>query len=256
MGVHANWASAGERDRGPTPEPTWLVRDDDAVDEDLGTIKSGKEATVSLVRRVGASGECLLALKRYRLYRSSAVALGVRNGRDRQVQSGREKRAIAKASKFGRLLMDDSWARAEFEYLKSFWSAGVRVPYPVQISNNEILMEWLGGENGIAAPRLVDVAVGSRGELGGLFESLSREVVGMAKLGYAHGDLSAYNIIVHGGRPYVIDLPQVVDIALNPLGLGFLERDCFNLCEFFRRKGLGVNSEELFSEALAAVYSR
>jgi RIO kinase 1 len=43
--------------------------------------------------------------------------------------------------------------------------------------------------------------------------------------GLAHGDLSAFNLLVHRGRLVLIDLPQVVDIVSNPQGQEFLARD-------------------------------
>ena len=47
------------------PVPEWLVTE--SYEElRLGTLKSGKEAEVFLVERVGSSGSCLLAHKRYR----------------------------------------------------------------------------------------------------------------------------------------------------------------------------------------------
>ena len=47
------------------PEPAWLVPEpyDDIV---LGPLKSGKEAEIFVVERVGGGRSCLLAHKRYR----------------------------------------------------------------------------------------------------------------------------------------------------------------------------------------------
>ena len=47
--------------------------------------------------------------------------------------------------------------------------------------------------------------------------------------GYTHGDLSAFNVLVDDGRIVLIDLPQIVDIVINPQGREFLARDCRNL---------------------------
>ena len=73
----------------------------------------------------------------------------------------------------------------------------------------------------------------------------------------AHGDLSPYNVLVPAGRVVFIDLPQIVDIAANPSGPGYLRRDCENLCTWFVRRGL-VTAEveylfgDLMAEAVAA----
>jgi RIO kinase 1 len=60
----------------------------------------------------------------------------------------------------------------------------------------------------------------------------------LAGQGLTHGDLSAYNLLVHRGRIMVIDLPQVVDIVANPGGAEFLARDVRNIAGWFRGKGL------------------
>ena len=47
------------------PSPDWLV-DEPYTDTDLGVLKSGKEAQVNVIERVGDDGRrCLLARKRY-----------------------------------------------------------------------------------------------------------------------------------------------------------------------------------------------
>lgn len=48
-----------------------------------------------------------------------------------------------------------------------------------------------------------------------------RELAGAAA-GLAHGDLSAYNLLVHNGRLVVIDIPQAIDVVANPRGHEFL----------------------------------
>lgn len=52
----------------------------------------------------------------------------------------------------------------------------------------------------------------------------------------------------------VIDLPQLVDIVSNPNGMTLLQRDCDNVCNWFIRRGVVVDPDELFSEIAAEVY--
>ncbi len=59
----------------------------------------------------------------------------------------------------------------------------------------------------------------------------------LAGTGFAHGDLSPYNLLVHHGRLVMIDLPQVVDVIANPNGRGFLDRDARNVATWFARAG-------------------
>jgi len=61
---------------------------------------------------------------------------------------------------------------------------------------------------------------------------------GLARLGYAHGDLSAYNLLVHGSRLVMIDMPQIVDLIANPRGVEFLARDSANVARWFTARGL------------------
>ena len=45
------WSTYPEATHGPSPEPSWVITSPAAIDTDLGVLKSGKEADVSLVRR-------------------------------------------------------------------------------------------------------------------------------------------------------------------------------------------------------------
>jgi RIO kinase 1 len=60
----------------------------------------------------------------------------------------------------------------------------------------------------------------------------------LARGGYTHGDLSAYNLLVHGAELVLIDLPQLVDVVANPQGRTFLRRDVDTVCRWFRSRGL------------------
>ena len=63
-------------------------------------------------------------------------------------------------------------------------------------------------------------------------------LVTLAHDGLAHGDLSAYNLLVHEARLVMIDLPQVVDVIANPRGAFFLDRDAENIGRWFTARGL------------------
>ncbi len=61
----------------------------------------------------------------------------------------------------------------------------------------------------------------------------------MAQLRLAHGDLSAYNLLLHHGRLIMIDTPQVVDVIAHSRGAEFLDRDAANVTRWFVAHGLG-----------------
>jgi RIO kinase 1 len=129
------------------------------------------------------------------------------------------------------------WANAEFRALCQFHTAGVPVPYPVQVTGTELLLEFIGEPDGTAAPRLAEMRP-QAGELRDLWGQLVHAVVTLARSGLAHGDLSAYNLLVHEGRLFMIDLPQVVDVIANPQGATYLERDAANIGAWFTARGL------------------
>ncbi len=239
--------------RGPEPTPGWVVEDRAAVDTELGVLKTGKEADVFLLNRaVPGTDGVTLAAKRYRGEEHRTFHRSAEYTEGRRVRNTRDARAMAKKSKHGRAVAAGQWAWAEWEALRRFWLAGVPVPYPVQIDGTEILME-LVTVDGQAAPRLAATRP-DRALLESYFEQV-RDVLGaLARAGVAHGDLSPYNVLAAGERLVVIDLPQVVDIVANPTGTDFLMRDCHNMCTWFQRRGLEVDSHDLFGEVIAQAY--
>ncbi len=239
--------------RGPQPVPDWLVTDRAALEADLGILKTGKEADVFLLERAvpGTEG-VVLAAKRYRStdHRTFHRNAGYTEGR--RIKDSREARAIAKKSAFGREAAAGQWAWAEWESLQRCYDAGVPVPYPVQIDGTEILME-LVTHDGNAAPRLVATRP-APDLLADWFDQLRNAMVAMAARGFAHGDLSPYNILAAGERLVIIDLPQMVDLVANPQGADFLLRDCHNVCSWFVRRGLAVDEQDLFGELMASAW--
>jgi RIO kinase 1 len=241
----STWDQSTPTERGPKPRPAWLVTDLAAVDTELGILKTGKEADVFLVRRgiPGTSRSCLLAAKRYRStdHRMFHRDVGYLEGR--RTRQSRVNRAVASRSTFGRQAIAGQWASAEFTALARLSSAGAPVPYPVQILGTELLLEFIGSPDGTAAPRLAETRPGAA-ELAGWWDQLVQTLVALAQDGLAHGDLSAYNVLVRDGRLVMIDLPQVVDVIANPRGGWFLTRDAENIGRWFGQHGLaGVRPE-------------
>jgi RIO kinase 1 len=256
------WSSWDGAQHGPNPRPAWVITDLGAVDEDLGIIKSGKEADVHVVRRWvpgshtadTAGNSSYMAAKRFRdsdhrmFHRDAGYLQG------RRVRRSREMRAMARRTDFGKQMISSQWAYAEFNALGELWSAGLPVPYPVQINDTEVLMEFIGVQ-GQAAPRLAQ----TRPEptlLADLFEQFRVATSELALRGWAHGDLSPYNVLLHDDRLVIIDWPQIVDVIGNPRGPEFLHRDCHNMCAWFVSRGLAVDEEELFGDFMASAMSR
>jgi RIO kinase 1 len=251
----STWDLSSPTERGPLPHPDWVVTELAAVDIERGMLKTGKEADVFLLsREVPETGRAtLMAAKRYRdsdhrmFHRDAGYLEG------RRVRESRVNRAMAARSAFGREAIAGQWAYAEFGALVRLWETAISLdvppftPYPVQILGTEILMEFIGTPDGVAAPRLAAVRP-EDADLSDLWEQLLLGMRVLARSGYAHGDLSPYNILVHSGRLVVIDLPQIVDVVANPHGRSFLARDVHNVLTWFTGRGLtGVDEESVVS---------
>jgi RIO kinase 1 len=191
-----------------------------------------------LRRAVPETGRsCLLAAKRYRPAEHRLFHRDVEYTDGRRVRESRDNRAMARRTATGRAMIAQQWARAEFAALSRLHQAGLPVPYPVQVTGTEVLLEFIGEPDGTAALRLSEAR--PRGtELTGLWEQLVTALRGLAALGLAHGDLSAYNILVHRGLLVMIDLPQVIDVISHPRGGDFLDRDAANVASWFTARGL------------------
>jgi RIO kinase 1 len=252
----STWDLSTPLEKGPQPWPEWLVTELAAVDTEHGVLKTGKEADACLITRgvPGTSRACLLVAKRYRasehrmFHRDSGYLEG------RRVRETRTNRAMAKGTSFGREVIAGQWAVAEFGALSRLWEIctqlGVEpfVPYPVQILGTEVLMEYIGEPDGTAAPRL---AAYRGDDVHGLWEQMMLALRVMSRAGFAHGDLSPYNVLVHQGRLVVIDLPQIVDIVANPQGKRFLQRDVHNMVTWFTAHGVSnIDEQEVFAELL------
>jgi RIO kinase 1 len=270
----STWRSVAKGQRGPDPQPDWLVTRDAALDTELGILKTGKEADAFLLERAVPLGagpvsdpasipaepeRCLLVAKRYRSREHGQFHRGTEYTEGRRVRRTRDQRAMEdRKSAWGRAVSATQWADAEFVALRDFWSAGAPVPYPVQIDGTELLMEFVGTEvtdeagrtQAVAAPRLVRERP-SDDLLESYWEQLTHGMAVLARLGFAHGDLSPYNILADGERLVIIDLPQVVDLVSNPFASDVLLRDCRTVCTWFTARGLDADADALFADLLA-----
>ena len=245
--------------------PDWLVTEP-YHDVEHGVIKSGKEAQVELVERVGdgpGARSCLLARKRYLprhvtqkgqlealgVQRASAFRHDVQYREGRQFRKSRDRRAVQAMSTYGRKLLQDRWTGIEHEVMERLWLRGVSVPYPIAYADDVFDLQYIGDWER-AAPQLSAARL-SRAQLHDAFDQL---VVGLRSItasGYAHGDLSAYNLLWWQERLWFIDFPQAVDIAANLQGIDFLHRDVLNICGWFERRGVAVDAEEVFADLLS-----
>ena len=255
----STWLSVEPLSRGPEPRPDWLVTSQGAIDTELGILKTGKEADVHLVERADPydpDGGVVMAAKRYRAAEHRTFHRAASYTEGRSMKRSRDERALKRKSTFGRLVASGEWAVSEWAALVRLWSLGLPVPYPVQIDGTELLMEWITveGEDGVeTAPRLAQTRP-DPDLLASYYQQLTDAMSTMAQAGVVHGDLSAYNILAAGDRLVIIDLPQIVDLVGNLNGMDFLQRDCANICAWFRSRGLPVDEHALFGELMAHAF--
>jgi RIO kinase 1 len=241
---------------GPEPVPDWVVTSFSAVDHPLGILKTGKEADVHLLdRSLPGRPSSVLAVKTYRSSEHRMFHRDTSYQEGRRTRRTREGRAMAARTAFGRELLAGKWAAAEFAALSTLWTAGAPVPYPVQLIGSELMMEFIDDGTGTAAPRLATATVPPGVPVTDWYNTLWDDLVGtlelVAALGYTHGDLSPYNVLVVGNRCVLIDLPQIVDVIANPQGASFLARDTAVIADFFARKGVAGADGGLLAERLA-----
>lgn len=207
-----------------TPAGLQALIDDGVIDEVLRPLKSGKEASVYVVR----SGDAIRCAKVYKDMAQRSFQQRVQYQEGRKVRGSRQARAMGKATKFGRKEAEAAWKNAEVDALYQLVAAGVRVPQPHGYFNGVLVMELVADADGDSAPRLGEVEL-SADTAREFHRVLIRQVARMLCEGLIHGDLSEYNVLVAPDGPVIIDLPQVVSAAGNNAARTMLRRDVGNL---------------------------
>ncbi|KLU05624.1 hypothetical protein RISK_002256 [Rhodopirellula islandica] len=202
--------------------------EDGLVDQVLGSLMSGKEAQVFLVR----CGDEVRCAKVYKDVAKRSFKNAVQYQEGRKIRNSRRQRAIDKRSKFGRDQQEDVWQRAEVDALIKLSQAGVRVPQSYGFFDGVLLMELIGDGEGGVAPRLNDITMSA--------EQAVREhavmmtyVLRMLCAGLVHGDLSEFNVLQEESGPVIIDFPQVINASGNNNAKTMLQRDVRNITQYY-----------------------
>lgn len=206
------------------PQALQPLIDDGIIDEVLRPLKSGKEASVYIVR----SGSSVRCAKVYKDLGQRSFQARAMYQEGRRIKGSRQARASTKRSRFGRAELEGAWKNAEVDALYQLAAAGVRVPEPYGYFSGVLVMELITDDEGYAAPGLGDVDL--TGEQARAFHTLLvQQIVRMLCAGLIHGDLSEYNVLVGPAGPVIIDLPQVVSAAGNNNARMMLLRDVANI---------------------------
>lgn len=142
-----------------------------------------------------------------------------------------------------------AWTRKESKNLEKARNAGVRVPLAIGYTENALVMEFIGSEEGVAAKTMKEVGVGN---LDKAYSTIIEWIARMYKTDLIHSDLSEYNVLVNetekGEEELVlIDIGQAV-LTTHPKAREFFERDVRNISKYFSKKGLEKDYEEVYRE--------
>ncbi|RJX43272.1 serine protein kinase RIO [Halonotius aquaticus] len=201
---------------------------DGHIDAFGGPISTGKEANV--YEALGAD-DTEVAVKIFRINASPFQQMRTYLEGDPRFEGiGNNKKQVVLA-----------WVRKEFANLRRAREAGVRVPNPIAVERNVLVMELVGLVED-RARRLAEVNVENPETA---YEVVREYMRRLHTAGLIHGDLSEYNMIIHDGELVIIDLGQAVTIH-HPNAGDLLRRDCENVAAFFSRQGLETSGDDLF----------
>ncbi len=214
------------------------------VIDGIGTVfAKGKESDIYVASPGTADivkGEPYVIVKMFRVQNSSFFSMeDYIIGDPRFKKIGRTKQEII-----------GTWCKKEFGNLEIAQFAGIAAPKPYMYNGNILAMQYIGTDDG-PAPRLVDAGL-DRTEAESMLRTIIDYTKRLHRRGLVHGDLSEYNILVHGDKPYFIDFGQAV-VTRHPHAEEFLKRDVWNVVNYFRKAyGAAMTVDEAYAEVAAA----
>ncbi len=182
-------------------------------------ISTGKEADVYLAER----GEERVAIKLYRMV--------ARSYRDIYKYIQGDPRFEHVRNRMRDVIF--AWAKKEYKNLERAMQAGVRVPKPIAVEKNALVMEFIGEDDmpATTANKLPpkDPATWRR--------KIYKWVQDLwDKANLVHGDLNKFNIMNFNEEPVIIDISQAV-LKEHPLSLELLKRDVTIISNWFKKMG-------------------
>lgn len=193
-----------------------------------GVISSGKEARVYWGKTKEGKD---LAVK---IYLTSSADF--KKGMIKYIEGDQRFKGVKKDTKS----LFAAWAQKEFKNLEQADYAKVRVPKPIAVDSNVIIMEFIG-KKGVSAPSLKEEAPDNPEKAYNTLLTYLRRLYKKAEL--VHGDLSEYNLMMWKGKLVMFDMSQSVPTS-HPLAQFLLNRDITNVNKFFNRLKVKVLSNE------------
>jgi RIO kinase 1 len=138
-----------------------------------------------------------------------------------------------------------TWARKEFKNMRTAHAVGVRVPLPIAIKKNVLVMEFVGDSEGNPLPALINTQEITLNDYQHVIEQMTM-LYQKAKL--VHADLSEYNIFKTDLGIMLFDFGSAIDIQ-HPNSKQFLFRDVTNINRFFEKRGIEVlNTDQVLEK--------
>ena len=137
-----------------------------------------------------------------------------------------------------------AWTKKEFINLEKLLIAGITAPRPIAKINNVLVMEYIG-DSKRPAPLMKDVRLKNPEDVFlTLIDFMSKMY---RKVDLVHGDMSAFNVLIHKDQPYLIDLGQGV-LLEHPRAHEFLKRDIHNIVKNFKKYGIESDEEKIYKD--------
>jgi RIO kinase 1 len=205
---------------------------DGIIDELHGVVSSGKEARVYW--GISKTGE----EKAVKIYLTSSAEF--KKGMMMYIEGDYRFKGVKRDTRS----LISTWAQKEFRNLEAADKAKVRVPKPIAVERNVVVMEFIG-KNGVSAHSLKEDPPKDPEKTYKLLLTYLKRLYQKAEL--VHGDLSEYNLMIWKGKLVMFDMSQSVPKS-HPLAKFLLNRDVTNVNRFFSRLGVEVLSNEKIIE--------
>jgi RIO kinase 1 len=138
-----------------------------------------------------------------------------------------------------------TWARKEFKNMRTAHAVGVRVPLPIAIRKNVLVMEFIGDSEGNPLPALINTEEITLNDYQQVIEQMT---ILHQKAKLVHADLSEYNIFKTDVGIMLFDFGSAIDIQ-HPNSKRFLFRDVTNINRFFEKRGIEVlNTDQVIEK--------
>jgi len=195
--------------------------------ETLSPISEGKESHVFLAKREQTKENVVVKIHCLETADFNKMLFYIQDDLRFSAISGNKRKTIL------------AWAKREAKNLSLAREAHVACPKPYIVKNNVLVMQSIE-TLGVPSPKLKDIELSNQTKTFNekLFKKSFEYLGRLKKAGLAHGDLSAFNILVKSGLPYFIDFSHTISLETKS-GAYLFKRDFENLFTFFQKYKIG-----------------